>query len=284
MLKIIDISRWNTVVNWDKVKADGVDMVIVKATQGHSLSSKDYLFTDSKFHSHMKGAISAGIPVGVYHFFTGNTDADALKEANYFCSVINPYKDKIVFAACDAENYNNPWLNKLSRAELTTRINTFCNRVRQNGYAPIHYTNVDHIRNYINIDQIPFPAWVASYGQTKPVTGNQRMIMWQYTDKGRVAGISGYVDMNHGYFDIDEYVKSDKPKSERLKVGDEVRVVNTTKVLGQTRCKLFGGKGTFRVYYDTYTVTGVNYATGRAVISHNGVVAAAVDVSNLQQV
>lgn len=284
MLKIIDISRWNTVTNWNKIKASGVDLVIIKATQGHALTSSHHLFTDSKFHAHIQGAIAAGIPVGVYHFLTSSNDTEAIREANYFCEVISRYKDKIVFAACDAENYNNPHLLHLDRVDLTCRINTFCNRVQQNGYRAIHYTNVDHIRNFINIDQIPFPVWVASYGQTKPVVAGQKMIMWQYTDKGRVAGMSGNVDMNHGYFELDDYITPEAPKDEQLQVGDQVRVINTTKMMGQTRCKLFGGKGTFRVYYDTYTVTSINHATGRAVISYNGVIVAAVDAANLQQV
>ena len=284
MLKIIDISRWNTVTNWNKIKASGVDLVIIKATQGHSLTSSHHLFTDSKFHTHIQGAIAAGIPVGVYHFLTSSNDTEAIREANYFCEVISRYKDKIVFAVCDAENYNNPHLLNLDRIDLTCRINTFCNRVREHGYRVIHYTNVDHIRNFINLDQIPFPVWVASYGQTKPVVAGQKMMIWQYTDKGRVAGISGNVDMNHGYFELDDYLTAESPKDEQLQVGDQVRVINTTMVMGQTRCKLFGGKGTFRVYYDTYTVTSINHATGRAVISYNGVIVAAVDVANLQQV
>lgn len=284
MLKIIDISRWNTVTNWNKIKADGVDLVIIKASQGHALTSNHYLFTDSKFHSHMQGAISVGIPVGVYHFLTSSTDTEALKEAEYFCKVISQYKDKIAFAACDAENYKNPYLKNLDRVNLTCRINTFCNRVKQNGYNAIHYTNIDHIRNFINIDQISFPAWVASYGQTKPVVSGQKMIIWQYSDKGHVAGITGNVDMNHGYFDLDDYLKPNVSRDEQLQVGDQVLVVNTTKILGQTRCKLYGGKGTFRVYHDVYTVTGINHVTGRTVISYNGVVVAAVDAVNLQQV
>lgn len=284
MLKIIDISRWNTVTNWNRVKASGVDLVIIKATQGHALTSSHYLFTDSKFHSHIKGAIAAGIPVGVYHFLTSKTDAEAAKEANYFCQVIRPYGDKIAFAACDAENYGNEYLNGLSRTELTSRINTFCDFVKSCGYHAIHYTNVDHIQNYININQIPYPAWVASYGQKKPTVAGQKMIIWQYSDKGRVDGIAGNVDVNHGYFDLDDYIPATAPREELLQAGDTVRVINTTKSFGQVRCKLYGGKGTFRVYYDTYTLTSINHATGRAVISRNGVVVAAVDADNLQQV
>ena len=294
MLKIIDVSTWNTVTDWKKVKASGVDMVIVKATQGHSLYNSYYLFTDSKFRSHIQGALSVGLPVGVYHFFTGTTRADAIKEADYFCKVIAPFKNQIAFAACDAENYNNIYLNKLSRTELTDRINEFCERVKSQGLTPIHYTNVDHISRFININDIPYPVWIASYGKTKPTQAPSKMIMWQYSQSGRVDGISGNVDMNYAYFEHSDFInpkpepKPDpepviKPNTSFAK-GDRVKVIGAVKKGSQLRCNLFNSTKSFVVYYDSYEVIQANNQTGRIVIGRNGVIVAAVDRKNLEKV
>lgn len=199
MQRIIDISHYQTVKDWGKI-AQNVDAVILKATQGHGLSSSSYLFTDSKFHEFAKAAIAHNIPLGVYHFFTGSTAAKAINEADYFYDVIAPYRDKLMFAVCDAENYNNKWLLGLSRQQLTANINTFCSRMEAHGIPAVHYTNVDHINSYIDIKGIPYPCWCASYGRKKPTGAGDKLVMWQYSDKGKVSGILNNVDMNHGYF------------------------------------------------------------------------------------
>lgn len=279
-MKIIDVSVHQGVIDWAKVKESGVDMAIIKATQGHSIVSSSTMFTDSKFTYNIRGAIDNRIPVGVYHFFTGRTKADAIAEADYFCKVIAPYKDRIVFAFCDAENYNNKYLLGLSKSELTSRINQFCARVESNGYRAGHYTNIDHINSYINIKNIKYPAWVAKYGSGKPDV--QNMLIWQYTSTGRVDGINTNVDMNEGYFDINKYI--DFPNKELLKVGDRVRVKKTFKFLGQKRAYLFGSKNSFRVYHDEYEVYQINKQTGRVVISYGDMIVAAVDANILEKI
>lgn len=200
MQKIIDISKWQSVTSWGNV-AKNVDAVILKASQGRGLTSDTPSFTDPKFHTFAKAAISKGIPLGAYHFLTASTVAEAVKEADYFCNVIKPYRDSIMFAVCDAENYNNKYLLGLSRAQLTDVINAFCLRVEASGFTAMHYTNVDHINNFIDINRIPYPCWCAAYGNTKPTIAGNKLVIWQYTDKGKVSGIVGNVDMNHGYFD-----------------------------------------------------------------------------------
>lgn len=71
--------------------------------------------------------------------------------------------------------------------------------MEQHGYVAAHYTNTDHILSYIDLDSIDYPLWQAHYGGSKPTQGKDKLIAWQYTDKGRVNGIRENVDMNHGY-------------------------------------------------------------------------------------
>ena len=279
-MKIIDVSVHQGVIDWAKVKDSGVDMAIIKATQGHSIVRPSDMFTDSKFAYNIRGAIDNRIPVGVYHFFTGTTAADAKAEADYFCKVIAPYKDQIVFAFCDAENYNNKYLLGLTKDELTDRINQFCSRVKSYGYNVGHYTNIDHINRFINVKAIKYPVWVAKYGGTKPDVPN--MIMWQYTSIGRVNGINTSVDMNEGYFNLSDY--TDFPNKEILKVGDKVRIKRTVRINGQTRAYLYGSRNTFKVTHDVYEVYQINSTPGRTVFSYGDVIIAAVDADILEKI
>lgn len=204
MQEIIDISHYQTVTDWKKLKAD-VDAIILKASQGHALKSNDYLFPDKTFHKYAQACVSHGIPFGAYHFFTGRTMADAVKEADYFAEVLAPYKSKIMYAVCDAENYNNKWLLGLTRAELSANISAFCRRMEEHGYIAAHYTNTDHIQSFINVNAIPYPVWQAQYGKTKPTDARGNLIAWQYTDKGKINGIREYTDRNHGYIPAPEF-------------------------------------------------------------------------------
>ncbi len=203
MQRIIDISHYQTVNDWCHVKR-ATDMVALKATQGHALSSDSYLFTDSAFHEYAKACIREGIPFGAYHFLTASTMKDAVKEADYFCSVLDNYRDKLAFAVCDAENYRNKYLLGLSRSELTAVIKAFCARVESQGHLAMHYTNVDHVSRFIDVRALPYKCWCASYGSRKPSIGVP-LAVWQYSDKGRIQGINENVDTNHGYFDDAEF-------------------------------------------------------------------------------
>lgn len=201
----VDVSVHNSGVNYTAMKYADVHFAMVKATQGHSLYTKDlYNFTDSKFSTHMHGFIKAGIPVGTYHFFTATTADEAYAEADCFLKAVRPYKDKIaLFMACDAEVYGNKWLENLTRDELTYLIDIFCKRVESEGYKACHYTNTDHIRNYIDLEKLDYPVWHAHHiGEgtvSRPTASGKKLAIHQYTSTGRIIGMPGNFDLNFGY-------------------------------------------------------------------------------------
>lgn len=269
---IIDISHYQNVTDWNKVK-QAVDMVVIKATQGHALKSDSYLFTDRAFHDYIKAAIAVGIPIGVYHFFTGSTLAEAAAEAEYLLKVIQPYKKHIKLVACDAENYGNKYLLGLSRNELSNYISAFCRRVEMEGYKLCHYTNTDHIRSYINLGSIPYPVWQADYiTKTKPATPN--LIAWQHTDKGRIPGIANYVDLNEGYIDIPAVAVPEAPQKHAgaIEGGDKVTILPGAKYTN-------GAPVPPRLIGTTQTVTSVNSAG-----AYIGAIFSRIPISGLEKV
>ncbi len=200
----IDVSTYNSSINYVAAKQAGVRFAMVKATQGHSLYKDYYLFEDSKFDEHIRGFHGVGIPVGAYHFFTASSFDDVYREADFFIETASRYRDKIsLYLACDVENYQNKYISGLSKKQLSLLVNSFCKRVEAAGFKPCHYTNTDHIKNYIDCSLINFPVWQAHYlssgAVSKPKNVGDKLAIHQYTDKGQLPGVVGNYDLNFGY-------------------------------------------------------------------------------------
>ena len=88
--KGIDVSKWNGDIDWNKVKSDGIDYVIIRGGFGNSS-------IDPKFKSHIEGASNAGLKVGVYWFSYATSVSKAKEEAAKCLETIKPYKDKISY-------------------------------------------------------------------------------------------------------------------------------------------------------------------------------------------
>ncbi|MCI8388183.1 MAG: hypothetical protein HFE63_06955, partial [Clostridiales bacterium] len=127
------------------------------------------------------------------------TVEEAKYEAEYFMSVIWPYRDKLsLWAAVDVES--EMYLKGLPKSTLTKVVNVFMEVIAANGYRPMLYTNPNYIKYrfesgaFDNVD-----IWLAHYGVKQPMSV-PRLQMWQY-GVGRVDGIKADVDVDVGYFD-----------------------------------------------------------------------------------
>ena len=194
MKRGIDVSTFQGKINWQDVRASGVDFAMIKATQGRSETQSYRDFTDSKFAANITGASSVGIRCGVYHYLTAQDVSEAIHEAEYFLSVIAPYKKHItLYAAVDVESGYMPDDKQL----LTQIVYAFCSRVEAEGYDPIIYTNLDWIQNRLgNISA--YPLWLALWRNKNNVPNLDKyptLRMWQWGMEA-VNGINGNVDAN----------------------------------------------------------------------------------------
>lgn len=194
MKRGIDVSTFQGKINWQDVRASGVDFAMIKATQGRSETQSYRDFTDSKFAANITGASSVGIRCGVYHYLTAQDVSEAIHEAEYFLSVIAPYKKHItLYAAVDVESKYMPDDKQL----LTQIVYAFCSRVEAEGYDPIIYTNLDWIQNRLgNISA--YPLWLALWRNKNNVPNLDKyptLRMWQWGMEA-VNGINGSVDAN----------------------------------------------------------------------------------------
>lgn len=219
MKRGIDVSTHQGIINWAQVKADGIDFAMIKATQGRSVTGTYRDFTDSKFVMNITGAHRCGIRCGVYHYLTAQTVVESMHEAEYFLSVIEPYRSIIdLYAAVDVEE--DKYLPK-DKTLLTQIVYAFCSRVQAAGYDPIIYTNPNYLTYRLN-DVSKYPLWLALWrSKTKVPTVEQypSIRMWQW-GKEDVDGINGKVDANFMIVEMPEEV-AEPPKAETKPPKDE---------------------------------------------------------------
>ncbi len=209
MKRGIDVSTYQGDINWAKVKADGIDFAMIKATQGRSVTNASLRnFTDSKFAQNIVNAHRWGIRIGVYHYLTAWNVTEAMQEAEYFLSVIAPYRSIIdLWAAVDVEDSRSP-KDKTLMAQI---VNTFCSRIDADGYRPMVYTNPDWLTNKLgNVSR--WDLWLALWRNKANVPTADKypnLCVWQWGIEA-VDGIGGQVDANYMIVDI-EVEKPPKP-------------------------------------------------------------------------
>ena len=192
----IDCAQWQGVIDWGKVKKDGVKFAILKVTQKNNAVEK-------AFERNYAGCAKQGIPVGVYRYVYAKTAAAATAEAKAIVSVLKGRK-----APCgvwlDMEDTS---LRKLGKSALTAVIAAERKVLEAAGYQVGVYCNQDWYSNVLDVDKLDLPFWIARYGsnngkqQTKPSVKSRHTLWgWQYSSVGRVSGISGSVDVNVAYF------------------------------------------------------------------------------------
>lgn len=177
---LIDVSKWNGDIKWDKVKSSGVDGVIIRC----GISTKTKCQTDSKFVTNIEGALKAGLNVGLYYYSFAKTEAGATQEADYAMKLAKPYKDKLYYPLfIDVEEQETAKYSK-------TVVTAFCKRVEAEGYKAGIYASASWWRD--NLKGVTgYTKWVAQWSSKQPSCD-----IWQYTEGGKVNGITGSVDMN----------------------------------------------------------------------------------------
>lgn len=199
----IDVSMHNKTVDFNKVKADGIDFVYVRVGYTGYTKKKLSLNYDPYYQENITNALAAGLQVGVYWYSQALNEEEALQEANMLLNVIGSYNITlpVVYDYEFAGVGDDGRLDSanLSKAQMTANSLAFLNRVSQMGYTPCLYANYSFLKNRVNASQISSVAkiWLAHYNTSTDYAGDYEY--WQYTSDGRVNGISGRVDMNVWY-------------------------------------------------------------------------------------
>lgn len=198
MQKGIDVSSYQNTIDWTRVKEDGIDFAILKVIR------KD-LEPDKQFEANWAGCKAVGIPIhGVYNYSYATTVSKARTDAQKVLAILGNRKPRVYLDVEDACQKN---LGSL----LIDIINAYADVIRGAGLEFGVYTGQYFYNTFIRpYGGVSYPLWIARYGENdgslneayKPAISG--MVGWQYTSRAQVAGISGNVDMNVWYEELEQ--------------------------------------------------------------------------------
>lgn len=202
MLKGIDVSRWNGVVDWPAVAADGASFAICKASEG--ITHKD-----KRFIENWNGAKAAGLVVGAYHFYKFRQAGDVQAE-NFLSQIYKVWYpgDPALFAVDlewnPTDDPNKPYIPPKGEAELALE---FVRIVEHDLKRPmLVYTAASFWQAAGNPEGFTVrPLWVSNFTNAaapKMPKGWADWLIWQYAADaetgfpGKIAGVKDDVDLN----------------------------------------------------------------------------------------
>ena len=189
----IDVSVWQENIDWQQVKAAGVEFAMIRV--GWRGSEKGVLAEDEYAQVNFTGAAAAGIKVGAYFFSQAISVEEAVEEANYLLDLIKDWNVEMPVVYDWEFISEDSRTGKVDARTLTDCTKAFCDTVAAADYQPMVYFNVDHSRNKVYIRELTeYPFWLARYDTVLDYP--YKVDMWQYTETGKVPGISGNVDLN----------------------------------------------------------------------------------------
>lgn len=195
----IDVSKWNGDIDWEVVKAEGVDFAIIRC--GYRGSSSGWLVEDPYFYKNLEGAKKAGIKVGLYFFTQATNLVEAVEEASMAVALLDGKEIEYPIFIDTEGAGGNGRADNLDPATRTAVVNAFCQTIENAGLSAGVYSGRWWFNNNLKTDEMDAQnIWLAEYRDTPLYTG--RYDMWQYTSSGSVAGIEGRVDLNISYLGI----------------------------------------------------------------------------------
>lgn len=192
--KGIDVSKHQGEIDWAKVAADGVEFAFIRV--GNRGYGSGAIVDDPQFEANVVGAITNGIRVGVYFFSQAINEEEAIEEARFVLEKVAPYKISCPIVL-DVEKVSDSEarMNKISKEQRTANTLAFLKEVEAAGYKTMLYHNMEMATMKMDMTQLEnYEKWFAYYN--KELYYPYAYSVWQYTDKGKVDGITGDVDMN----------------------------------------------------------------------------------------
>lgn len=197
----IDVSVFQGDIDWDAVKNDGIDFVMLRVGY-RGYGQKGIMGKDDKFDSNYEGAKKAGLKVGAYFFSQAANESEAREEAAFVLDAVRdcPLDYPIAYDWEFVDN-DEARTNGMTSEDITVCAKAFCEAIKSAGKVPVIYFNCE--TGYFNYDlpQVKdYDFWLAEYYDTPSFYYNYKM--WQYSNTGSVDGISGDVDMNISIVDF----------------------------------------------------------------------------------
>ena len=270
--KGIDVSEHQGYIDWAQVKASGVDFVIIRCGYGNNYSNQD----DKQWVANVRGCVENDIPFGVYLYSYAQNTSMAQSEADHVLRLLS--EAGLSPSMVELPVYLDMEDSSTLGSDFSSIAQTFCSRIQSAGYKAGVYASQSWWESYLVGPVFDscykwVAAWNASIGLTYGGFSDFRNSngVWQFSDYGRVSGLSGAVDLNYAY--IDAFVRHPAEPGTRT-VADGTYVISSAlapsmaldvadgSLADGANVQLFGRNGTkaqaFEVAYDGagfYTVT-----------------------------
>lgn len=208
-----DFSKHQGVIDWSKIQNRGIIKAVgLRTGYGDSIEGKE----DEQFKSNMQGSIALNIPIWHYHFIYSQTEQEAVTEAEFAATLLNPYRDKITGLVFwdyeyDAMNYLSKNYGFTSpKEQVQKNCLAFCNRLRELGFIPGIYTNKDLFNRFYSDDFIKendLKLWLADPNNSTPW---HTCDIWQYeVSNGAEWGIDKNIDKDIVFINFERLEKAE---------------------------------------------------------------------------
>lgn len=193
----VDVSVWQEDIDWEKVAASGVKFAIIRlAYRGWGKDGELHL--DPRGEENLKGAMAAGIKVGVYIYSQATNVSEAVEEAQFLLALLDgrPLDMPVVFD-WEVPSNSSARTRNVKAKTIHACAMAFCAEIKAAGYQPMVYFNQWQGLAKYDLQELRAAGvelWLAMY--TKAMTYEYKVQMWQYTSNGRVPGIDGRVDVD----------------------------------------------------------------------------------------
>ena len=193
--KVIDVSKFQGDIDWQRVKDDGVEAAYIRL--GYRGYSSGEIVVDEKYEDNISACNEFGIDCGVYFFTEAVNEEEAREEADFCIENLGEYSTALPIAIDveESANLSKSRTKDLSMEQRTLNVIAFCERIREKGYEPIIYGNLKSLMIMMDISSLEdYDKWFAYYHY--PLRFPYKIKMWQYSATRKVDGIEGDVDLN----------------------------------------------------------------------------------------
>lgn len=235
-----DLSKHNGVVDIKQIRDSGYKRIGIRAGYGKNN-------VDQKYVVNALACYNLDVAVLLYWFSYAYTVAMAAAEAGYAIAQAAKFWNCCPIAfdfEYDSVNYARKNGVNVTKQLATDMAIAFLRVVKEAGYIPVIYTNRDYARNYFDLQRITAEVggvyvWYARYASTLHASEADMADIWQYTSTGRIAGVSGNVDLNRFYTDLDGKTEiADREEKCNINILDFQKAANADGYRDADGCRL----------------------------------------------
>lgn len=197
---MIDISENNGYIDFTKVKQDGIEKAILRVGW---IGNKNNHTIDKYFNDYYSRCKENNIKIGIYVYSYCKSTTAMISACNWiFEKIKDKYIDLPIFL--DLED------SSIIGTDINNQAEYFCNFFKQKGYDVGIYANKYWFNNYIDIQKfLDNKIWLAEWNGKENHTFKYKVDLWQYTDKGKINGITGKVDISKCLCNCDDSTNND---------------------------------------------------------------------------